>query len=40
MLALVGSVWSLGAHSAAKKEVVLNIIETAMCTEAISRITS
>ena len=28
MLALVGSVWSLGAHSAAKKEVVLNIIET------------
>ena len=28
MLALVGSVWSLGAHGAAKKEVVLNIIET------------
>lgn len=28
MLALVGSVWSLGAHNAAKKEVVLNIIET------------
>lgn len=28
MLALVGSVWSLGAHSAAKEEVVLNIIET------------
>lgn len=28
MLALVGSVWALGAHSAAKKEVVLNIIET------------
>lgn len=28
MLALVGSVWSLGAHSAAKKKVVLNIIET------------
>ena len=28
MLALVGSVWSLGAHSATKKEVVLNIIET------------
>lgn len=28
MLALVGSVWALGAHGAAKKEVVLNIIET------------
>lgn len=28
MLALVGSVWSLGAHGADKKEVILNIIET------------
>lgn len=28
MLALVWSVWALGAHGAAKKEVVLNIIET------------
>ena len=28
MLALVGSVWALGAHGADKKEVILNIIET------------
>lgn len=28
MLALVGSVWVLGAHGADKKEVILNIIET------------
>lgn len=28
MLELVGSVWSLGAHGADKKEVILNIIET------------
>lgn len=28
MLALVGSVWALGAHGTDKKEVILNIIET------------
>lgn len=28
MLALVGSVWALGAHGADKKDVILNIIET------------